>query len=833
MIANMFTIAWRNAIRHKQFSLLNILGLSIGITTTLLITLYVMGELSYDNFHEKGDRIYRINQPMIWGDWNQQFASTGPNLAVGLRADIPEFEEVTRLHTRGDHVVTYKPESGQLLTFQEGQVYVAEENFFDIFTFPAVKGDLSTALEAPGSIVITAEMATKYFGDKDPLGETLTLQLGGKSDPFKVTAVVQDTPENSHIEFDMLTSMSTFRHIKNREHQWIWTTFVTYGLVKDGVNVKALEEKIQQIPPKWAETETQRVFGMSFEEYIGERKWSLFMQPLKEAYIYSPPSGNRIGPSGNILYVRIFTAVGILILLLSCINFMNLSTARSANRAKEVGIRKVLGSEKRSLVRQFIFESILYVSISTVIAIVLTEVFLGSFNTIADTQLSLYEQLMNPVFVTALIAFILILGIAAGSYPAFYLSSFKPIEVLKGKLSGGFKGKAVRNGLVVFQFTISAVLIICTFFVQKQLQYTASADLGFDKSNILQIHNIELLSETNKETLQTILKGNSAFEQVGMSDLVPPSIWNEDKYKAYGPDTEIITLNRLRSTEEYMDLLDLKFLDGRNFDKTRGTDKYKVILNETAVRILGWEGVGQDPNNSPVGKYVTLPDSQEALFEVIGVVEDFNFNSVRYEISPLLIIHEDNDILYEMGSDFVSIRLNPNIVTNSTELQRSLDYVETKLEELNSGIPFEYSFMDQRFEASFRNEQRMGQVLNIFTAMAMVIACLGLFGLAAFSAEQRKKELGVRKVLGASIFRLVYMFTSEFTLLIMISLVIASPVAYFFVKQWLAGFAYKTPIHFWVFILAALGSLVIAWLTIGFQSVKAAHQNPVDVLRDE
>ena len=833
MLANMFTIAWRNAIRHKQFALLNILGLSIGITATLLISLYVMGELSYDNFHEKGDRIYRINQPMIWGDWNEQFASTGPNVAVGLRADIPEFEAITRLHTPGDHVVTYKPETGQLLSFQENQVYVAEDNFFDIFTFPAIKGDLSTALATPGSIVITAEMATKYFGDKDPIGETLTLQQGGNSGPFKVTAVVKDTPESSHIEFDMLTSMSTFQHIKNREHQWIWTTFVTYGLVKDGVNVKALEEKIQQIPPKWAETETQRVFGMSFEEYIGEKKWSLFMQPLREAYIYSPPSGNRVGPSGNIVYVRIFTAVGVLILLLSCINFMNLSTARSANRAKEVGIRKVLGSEKRSLVRQFIFESVLYVLVGTIIAVVLTEVSLGSFNLIADTELSLYQQLINPAFLLALIVFVVGLGIAAGSYPAFYLSSFKPVEVLKGKLSSGFKGKTVRNGLVIFQFTISAALIICTFFVQKQLRYAASADLGFDKENILQIHNVELLSESNKETFQTILKGNTAFKEVGLSDMVPPNVWNEDKYKAYGPDTEIVTLNRLRSTEEYIDLLDLKFIEGRNFDKTRGTDKYKVILNESAVRILGWETAGSNPDSSPVGKHITFPTSQEALFEVIGVVEDFNFNSLRFEISPLLIIYEDNDWMWEGGSDFISIRIDPNVVTNSAELKRTIDNVEAELIKLNPGIPFEYSFMDQRFEASFRNEQRMGQVLNVFTAMAMVIACLGLFGLAAFTAEQRKKELGVRKVLGASILKLVYLFTAEFTILIIVALVIASPLAYFFVKEWLTGFAYKTPVQVWVFVAAAGGSLLIAWLTIGFQSIRAANQNPVDVLRDE
>ena len=833
MLSNMFTIAWRSATRHKQFTLLNILGLSIGITASLLIGLYVMDKMFYDDFHEKGDRIYRINQPMVWDDWTEQFGSTGPNLAVALRSDVPEFEEVTRLQSPAKHLVSYQADGGALQTFRENKVFIAEENFFNVFTFPLLKGNTDQALSNPLSVVITEEMAKKYFGDEDPIGKTLNIkEEKGESRSFNVTAVTASIPSNSHIQFDMLTSMSSYSKIKRREFQWMWTTFGTYGLVRPGANIESLETKIQAIPPKWAGV---RALGKTFDEFVDGKEWTLYMEPIRDVYMSSAAGINRFGPSGDNAYVQIFGAVGLLILLLSSINFMNLSTARSANRAKEVGIRKTLGSSKKALVKQFIFESIMFVLVSTIIALVATEVSLSAFNTLANTSLSLYSKLVDPSFIALLGGFILFLGIATGSYPAFYLSSFNPIEVLKGKLSAGFKGKSVRNGLVVFQFTITIALIICALFVQKQLNYASTANVGFDNYNILQIHNIELLSDANKETFQTLLKSNTAFEQIGLSDAVPPEIWGEDNYKP-ADDTENkgINLNRLRATEEYLNLLDLDFSTGRSFDKTLETDKYKIILNESAVRDLGWGIKENYTENSPIGKQIAFVDSDEAiLFEVIGVVKDFNFNSVKYEIGPLLIVHEDNDQMWESGVDFISIRLNKDLVQKASDLSVLLKDVEGKLSEVNPGIPFEYSLMDQDFEGHFRTEQQMGQVLNVFTIMALSIACLGLFGLAAFSAEQRKKELGVRKILGASVYRLMYVFTAEFTVLVLIALLIASPLAYLFVKDWLTNFAYTTPITPVVFIGAAIGSIVLAWITIGFQSMRAANRNPVEVLRDE
>lgn len=832
MLRNMFTIAWRSATRHKQFTLLNILGLSIGITASLLIGLYVLDEMSYDNFHEKGDRIYRINQSMIWGDWKDEFGSTGPNLAVALRSDIPEFEEVTRLHSPGRQLISYNPDGGDIVSFRERGVFIAEQNFFNIFSFPLLKGSPDQALQNPLSVVITEEMALKYFGDEEPLGKTLKIdEERGESRSFIVTAVIANLPANSHIQFDMLTSMSSYSKIKRREFQWMWTTFGTYGLARSDANIEDLEAKIQAIPPKWA---GERALGKTFDEFVEGKEWRLYMQPIRDVYMQSSSSGNRFGPSGDYAYVQIFGAVGLLILLLSSINFMNLSTARSANRAKEVGIRKTLGSPKKALIRQFMFESVMFVLVSTIIALVATEISMSAFNTLANTSLSLYSKLVDPSFIALLGGFVLLLGIATGSYPAFYLSSFNPIEVLKGKLSNGFKGKSVRNGLVVFQFTITIALIICAMFVQKQLDYASKENLGFDNDNILQIHNIELLNDNNKETFQTLLKSNIAFEEIGLSDAVPPNIWGEDNYKpADDVENKGINLNRLRATEEYLDLLDLDFSTGRSFDKSLETDKYKIILNETAIRDLGWGIKENYTEDSPIGKQITFVDNnEEILFQVIGVVKDFNFNSVKYEIGPLLIVHEDNDRMWESGRDFISIRLNKDFVQSASDLSVLLKDVESKLSDVNPGVPFAYSLMDQDFEAHFRTEQQMGQVLNLFTVMALSIACLGLFGLAAFSAEQRKKELGVRKILGASVYRLMYVFTAEFTLLVLMALLIASPLAYLFVKDWLTNFAYTTPITPAVFVGAATGSLALAWITIGFQSLRAANRNPVEVLRD-
>jgi putative ABC transport system permease protein len=834
MLKNMLKVAIRNAISNKQFTILNILGLSIGITASLMIALYVQDEISYDSFHKDADQVYRINQPLIWGDWDTEFGSTGPNVAVALKEDIPEFTQVTRIHDSGENLVTYQPLNGDPVSFKEAKVYAAEDNFFELFSFPILEGNPKTALTEPLSIIITQSTATKYFGEEDPIGKTLEVRQGENAGPFKVTAVVTDIPTNSHIQFDMMTSMSTYRHIKAREWTWIWTTFVTYVKVADGANLQSIQEKLNAIPPKWAAPAVERAFGESYASFVPEgKKWTLTMQPIREAYLYSPASGNRIGPSGNVAYLKIFGAVGILVLILSCINFMNLSTARSAGRAKEVGVRKVLGSGRKSIANQFIFESIMFATVGTTIALILCELFINAFNTIANKSLSLYQEMQNPVFIVTLIVFIIGLGFIAGSYPAFYLSSFKPINALKGKLGNGLKGKGIRNALVIFQFTVSIALIISTSFVRKQINYIANYDVGFEEENILQVHNLELIGNTALESFQNRLAQNPAFTQVGYSDLVAPNIFNEDKYKAEGPENSPVSINRLIVDEDYLELLSPQFIVGRNFDDTRASDKYAIVLNESAAKLFGFGSKESYDKDSPIGKHVTFPTSETIKFEVIGVVEDFNYNSLRMGISSLMIAHKTNDELYNIGTSYVSARINPNMINSSEKLNDLIAEVKSELYSLKPGLPFQYSFMDQDFESSFRTEQQMIKVLNVFTVMALSIACLGLFGLAAFTSEQRTKELGVRKVLGASVKDIVVLFSGEFTKLVFISIILATPLAYYGVKLWLADFAYQTPITIAVFLFAGIGALLIAWGTISFQSLKSAYRNPIDALRDE
>jgi len=830
MLKNMFIIALRNAARHKQFTVLNVVGLSIGLTACLLIGLYVQDEYKFDKQFQDIDRIYRVHMPFIWGDWEEEFTSTGPNVAIAMREDLPEFEQVTRVHEPDADYLSYQRADGTKLQFDEQNFFVADTNFFEVFSFEFVKGDPKTAFQRPGQLVITEETAERYFGNEEPIGKTIHIDRGESAGDLLVSGVIKNVPIHSHLQFDMIATMYTIPYIEARQWTWIWTTFGTYGKVKPGVDIESLEAKMQGLPAKWGEVTAQRVFQQSWEEYIGGKEWFLKLQPLSEAYVHTPVTGNRFGPSGNIQYIQIFSAVGILVLILSCVNFMNLSTARSANRAKEVGIRKVLGSERGQLIRQFIFESILYVSVSTIFAIVLAEFFMSGFNAIAAKELSLYQELRHPVNVIGLLGFVVFMGFISGSYPAFYLSSFRPINILKSKAMQGFKGKRVRNLLVFFQFTMSIALILCTVFVQKQLDYTANYDLGFDKENILQVENLEILG-ADANAFKNIIAEMNEVEMVALSNLTPPFISNEDKYIADEPDAEIVTLKSNLIDEDYIDLLGLEFLWGRNFEKGRPNDKYGAVINESALRDLGW--TLEDFESGAKVRSIAFPWDKERKFEVIGIVKNFNYNSLRFDIDPLMMVHQDNERAWNNGSQVLSIRLLENTISNRADLNGLIDIVQAAFDGLSNGGLFEYSFLDRDFENTFRNEQRMGQVLNIFTIMAITIACLGLFGLASFTAEQRKKELGVRKVLGASVIRLVYNFGSEFSLLIIISALVASPLAYLFVSDWLTGFEYKTNISWWVFGVAGLSALAISWLTIGYQSFRSAMMNPTEILRDE
>lgn len=836
LIRNMFKVAWRNALRQKQFSTLNLLGLTIGMATSLVIGLYAYDEMTFDTFHTKGDRIYRVNQPLIWSDWDQQFASTGPNVAIALREDAPEFEQVTRLLTLGPRTGRARHESPSSDLFREERLFVAEENFFDVFSFELLEGNPKTCLRDPMSMVMTMETAQRYFGYEDAIGRVVEVKsIDGTWKAYKVTGIIRDIPFKSHLQFDMLVSMTSYAdRMQAHGWKWIWTAFSTYGLVKEGTNIADLSDKLQAIPPKWASITTERIFNQSFEEFTQGKDWSLYLQPLSDVYLSASPSKHRFGPTGKPGFVKMFMAIGGLVLVLSCINFMNLSTARASNRAKEVGIRKVLGSHRHLLIKQFIFESLLFVVVSLVGAIGLVLLFLGEFNAIADKNLSLLSLVSNLELLWLVAGFVIVLALLAGSYPALYLSSFRPIETLKGKLSSGFKGKSIRNGLVVFQFAISITLLICTFFVQKQLKHTSSMDLGFDKEHVLQLHNIEELGDRD-QLFKDQMALNPMFTHVGKSYGIPPNIWDGERYKTKDPETPVVDMSNFRAEEDYIELMGLNFLAGRNFDAQKNSDRYGVILNEKAVKLLGWGTRETFDVNSPIGKKVVCAFDNEEELSVLGVVEDFNYNSVKEKIEPLVIINHRNDKLwnYGRGRSFLSLRINPNTIKSTEELQVLIEDVRASLAQIDDSILFEYSFMDKAFEKTFKEEQKMGVILKIFTAMALIIACLGLFGLAAFSAEQRIKELGIRKVLGARTSQLIYSFSFEFARLVLISMLIAAPLAYYLVDLWLTGFAFRTPIDAWIFAWVQIGVLLMALLIVGYQSFVASRRNPADVLINE
>lgn len=834
IMGNMFKIAWRNALRQKQFTILNLLGLTLGIATCAGIGLYVFNETSYDTFHPNGDRIYRVNMSMIWGDWNRQFAATGPGVALALREDTQEFEQIARLYSSGEQTIRVT-NGGEAKLFVEDKMGGAEENIFKVFQFPFVSGDPATALKEPNTLVISETTAHRYFGNEEAVGKVVEVKSAeGDFVPYTIKGVMKDLPERCHLKLDVLHSLSTIKNLAQNENTWIWTMFTNYVLVKEGTDIEALTEKLQKLPPKWAPATTERVFNQSYESFTKGKPWKLYMQPVRDIYLSKEEIFNRFGPGGNRQFVIVFGVVGILVLALSCINFMNLATARSGNRAKEVGIRKVLGSQKGTLVRQFILESTLYVAVATVAAFIVVQLALGAFNNATDKKLDLLTHFTNPYFIGIVLLFILTLGILAGFYPAFYLSAFQPAETLKGKVRSGFRRKGMRNILVIFQFTVSIILIICTFFVQKQLSYTSTMSLGMVKDHVLEVFHTEVLGD-KIEVLKTKLLSNPAFTSVAVSYSLPPYVWDGDKYRADGPNQPVVDLSYIRCDEDYLPLLGVEFILGRNFDMHNPNDKYKIILNEEAVRTLGWGTREQWKTDSPIGKFVVQSFASEVKQEVIGVVKDFNINTAKEKILPLLVMHTNNDQhwSYKYGQRYLSVRLNPTSFENGSELAAIIEYVKKEVEKLDPALIFQYSFMDDEFERTFRSEQQMGIVLNLFTGLAVIIACLGLFGLAAFSAEQRLKELGIRRVMGAKVHEIVLLFSSEFTKLVLIAVVIAVPVAWYLADYWLSNFAYRTPIDAWVFIVASICALAIAALTISYQAFAAATANPVDSLRNE
>ena len=807
MIKNYFKIAIRNLLKRKGFSAINVLGLAIGIGTCLVMLLFVQDELSYDRFHEKADRIVRVYFSGTVQGGKMVESTVMPPTAQALKSDYPEVQEATRIRTYGRPRLLYGDKS-----FNEDEFAFVDSNFFQVFTLPLLQGDANTALNEPNTAVVSKTFAKRYFGDADPMGKIISFK-DGNNPPFKITGVIDKVPKNSHFHFDIFSSMAGFP--QSRSTSWMESEFYTYLVLNPGYDYKKLEAKLPQVVEKYMGPQILQAMGMNFAQFKQKgNNIGLFLQPLTDIHLHSDFTYD-LSPAGDIRYVYIFSAIALFMLLIACINFMNLSTASASKRAREVGIRKVLGSMKWELVRQFLVESVLLSAIALLFAIGFVYLALPVFNSLAGKDLHL-DFMENTWLLPSLLLIGLGVGVLAGSYPAFFLSSFKPVAVLKGKFTSGKKSIGLRSVLVVFQFFISITLIVSTAVVYKQLSYIQNKKLGFDKEQVLVLPETWLLGN-NQEVFRQQLAQDSRVASVSVSGYLPAGQSYNNNFFVYPENisTHLIKTLRYDVDYNYIPTLGIEIISGRNFSKDFSTDSSGAILNEAAAKILGWEkdAIGHTISN-------TNNEGQKRTYRVVGVVKDFHFKSLHQKIAPLVMVMGDNS-----GTIIVKIK--------TTDIAGLLAGIKSQWNKYTIQEPFSFSFLDERFNATYESEQKTGKLLGIFAGLTILVACLGLFGLATFTAEQRTKEIGIRKVLGASVSGVVALLSKDFLKLVLLAFIIASPIAWYAMDKWLQDFAYRINISVWVFIVTALIAVVITIITVSFQAIKAAMVNPVKSLRME
>lgn len=810
MLKNYLLSSLRNIRKHSFYSFINIAGLSVGLACVILIALFIQDELSFDKHHEKGDRIVRYWAEIKFGG-NEMKIPVGPApLKDALVADFPEVETSCHMRGRGSYLVKRETDN-----FKEQDVIWASNEVFDVFTIPIIKGDAKTPLVNPDAIAISESAAEKYFGQEDPIGKILTLD---NELEVEVTAVYEDMPKNSHFNFDFLIAMEGLEESKNGI--WLSHNFYTYMVMEEGSSYQDLEAKFPEMLEKYAGPQILQFTGESYDEFQESGQFVKYhLQPLEDIYLKSD-FGFEIGRTGDIKYVYIFTAIAVFILVIAVINFMNLSTARSANRAKEVGVRKVMGSKRSGLVNQFLTESILLTLFSTLIAIAFAAIILPYFNTLSSKEMVL--PVSNVSFWLILVGLILVVGTLAGIYPAFYLSSFQPAQVLKGKLKQGAKSGWLRSTLVVFQFATSIVLIIGTMVVSNQLNYIQNKKLGFNKEQVVILNDAYALDD-NVQYMKNEMLRHPQVVSATISGFLPVPSNRSDN--AWWPEGET-NMNLAVSQQswvvdfDYIKTMGIEIIAGRDFNPENPADSSAVILNERAAKLYGFE--------NPIGERIQtatgFPDEEGnfpmATFEIIGIVKDFHYQSLRENIDAL-------------GFTIGNSRSLISFKVNSDNISGFLEDLEAKYKELAPGMPFEVSFMDERFSNVYRTEQRIGRVYGVFSGLAILIACLGLFGLAAFTTEQRTKEIGIRKVMGASVPGIVFLISKDFGKLIIVAFIIAAPAGWLFMNNWLKDFEFKVDLKPWIFIAAGILAFLIAMITMSYQSIKAARANPVNSLRNE
>lgn len=806
MIKSYFTIALRNLWRSKGFSAINVLGLAIGIATCVIIMLFVQHELSYDRYNKKANRMVRVVfRGNVKGEKMKE-ANVFPPVAQALKNDYPEVQEATRISFGGSPIVTYKDK-----TFRENNFAFADSNFFQVFTLPFLEGDAHTALAGPNSMVISKALAVKYFGNESPIGKIL--QFKDENAGYKITGLIDKVPENSHFHFDMFVSMATQQDA--RSTSWMRSSYFTYLVLPEGYNYKQLEAKLPGTVEKYMGPQLQQAMGLSLAEFRkGGNDIGLYLQPLTDIHLHSDFTNDFEAP-GDIRYVYIFSAIALFMLLIACINFMNLSTASAGKRAKEVGIRKVMGSLKGQLVKQFLLESILLTLVALVLAVVLVKVALPVFNDIAGKNLRL-EILSNPWLLPGLLVLGLITSVLAGSYPAFFISSFKPVAVLKGQLTSGKKSAGLRSGLVVFQFFISITLMVSTAVVYSQLSFIQNKKLGYNKEQVLILPETWMLGQQKQQLLRQQLLQDPRAASVTASWFLPAGPSNGNNFFIYEDKVaEQIKTLRYEVDYNYIPTLGMELVAGRNFSKDFGTDSAGVIVNETTVAAMGW-------GKNALGKMINRTDGDgvKSSYRVIGVVKDFHFKSLHQRISPLVMTLND-------GYGTLIIK------TKTKDIAGLVNSIKAQWDQLGTGAPFNYTFLDDQFSKVYRAEQNTGRILGIFAGLTIFVACLGLFGLATFTARQRNKEISIRKVLGASVTGIVSLLSKDFLKLVGIAFIIAAPIAWYIMNQWLQDFEYRITIGWWVFALAALAAIAITLITVSLQAIKAALANPVKTLRSE
>lgn len=812
MIKYYFKIAWRNLWKNKTYSFLNIFGLAIGLCCFLLITLFVADELSYDRFYPNADRIYRINSDINFGGSHMHMAQTSDMMGQLLKEDYPQVEDYTRVYTSfgdGSKLIN----KGNEYLIQWGVAHV-DSTFFDVFALPAIEGDLKTALDQPNTVVITESIAKKYFGTTDVLGKVIETKARNEIISYQVTAVIKDIPENSHFQFGLFFPMS------NVDYEWGQLTshnFYTYLLLRKGTDYTSFEKNLTAYVNKYFLPEAKQFMSINsmeeFEQAGNKIEYSLI--PLTKIHLYSDYMF-EFRPGGNIQYIYIFSAVAIFILIIACINFMNLTTARSSNRSKEVGIRKVLGTKRKELVVQFLFESTILVILALFIAIVLVYLTLPFFNDLTNKQIVL-QGLFTPYILSLLVVLPFVVGFISGSYPAFFLSSFLPVEVLKGKSRPDLKSGNIRSTLVVFQFMASIVFIIGTMVVYHQLNYIQTKDIGFNKDQVLIINGTSALNNNTDTFKNEILQISGVVSGTTSSYLPVSSSRSDNVYwkEAVMSINNGFDLQTWRIDEDYLQTMGIKLVNGRNFSREYGGDSTAVIINETTAEILGYE--------NPIDKKIYRPSGklgQTVSYNIIGVVADFNYETLHKKVGAL-------------GLFLGNSTGNTSFKVNTSNINSLITQIQDKWEMMSPGIPFRYRFLDESFNQMYSAEQRVGKIALLFSLLAVFIACMGLFGLATFIAEQRTKEISIRKVLGASVGGIVRLLSKDFIKLVLIAIVIAVPLAWWGMNTWLQDFTYRVNMDWWIFALAGISAVLIALITVSFQAIKAALTNPAKSLRTE